>query len=269
VDTSEQPPSAAESGGSSAADPAADPGSFERALRARFDALPERQRTAILDKHRDWNIDHEWWSSVYAEFIGRMDKQGVYVNDDDIHFSGFWSQGDGASFSGAIDDFAAFVAHHRLEFPNLVWVREEGGLSGAFRVSLWRSYYVHSGGMQTDDWPHITGSDCWAGPSDDMPLLIRLATEHRVGLAEKELEEFESTFLQLMRDAADELYSELEKEYEDLTSDESVLDSLIASLAIEDDITEYEEQNRDDDDSHEDDDPDQRSSAAQADACAH
>jgi hypothetical protein len=198
-----------------------------------------------------------------------MSAQGVRVDDDDIRFSGFWSQGDGASFDGHIDDFPAFMAHHKLELPNLVWVCEEGGTSSSFHVAQRSSFYAHSGGMQTEGWPCVMDLSYWHNLDGRTPPLIRLATEHRVALAEKELEEFESTFLQLMRSAADELYHELEEEYEDLTSDESVLDSLIVDLAIEDDITEYEEQNRDDDDSHEDDDPDQRSSAAQADACAH
>jgi hypothetical protein len=55
-------------------------------------------------KARDWYIesmDYEWWGSVYEMAIEDGKEKGFYI--DKINFSGFYSQGDGASWSGFVD----------------------------------------------------------------------------------------------------------------------------------------------------------------------
>lgn len=44
---------------------------------------------------------HDWHESVYDDFIRICDIIGFDVSSRDIQFSGFWSQGDGASFTGS------------------------------------------------------------------------------------------------------------------------------------------------------------------------
>ena len=56
------------------------------------------------DRVRDWYIEgmnYEWWDSVYEMAIEDGKEKGFYI--DKINFSGFWSQGDGASWSGFVD----------------------------------------------------------------------------------------------------------------------------------------------------------------------
>jgi len=53
---------------------------------------------------RDWYIegmDYEWWQGVYDMSIEDGKEKGFYI--DKIAFSGFCSQGDGASWSGFVD----------------------------------------------------------------------------------------------------------------------------------------------------------------------
>jgi hypothetical protein len=53
---------------------------------------------------RDWYIegmDYEWWQGVYDMAIEDGKEKGFYI--DKIAFSGFHSQGDGASWSGFVD----------------------------------------------------------------------------------------------------------------------------------------------------------------------
>jgi hypothetical protein len=53
---------------------------------------------------RDWYIegmDYEWWQGVYDMAIEDGKEKGFYI--DKIAFSGFCSQGDGASWSGFVD----------------------------------------------------------------------------------------------------------------------------------------------------------------------
>ena len=53
---------------------------------------------------RDWYIegmDYEWWEGVYEMAKEDGKEKGFYI--DKINFSGFCSQGDGASWSGFVD----------------------------------------------------------------------------------------------------------------------------------------------------------------------
>lgn len=44
---------------------------------------------------------HDWHESVYDDFVQICEIIGFDVSSRDIQFSGFWSQGDGASFTGS------------------------------------------------------------------------------------------------------------------------------------------------------------------------
>jgi hypothetical protein len=55
-------------------------------------------------KARDWYIegmDYEWWEGVHEMAKEDGKEKGFYI--DKINFSGFYSQGDGASWSGFVD----------------------------------------------------------------------------------------------------------------------------------------------------------------------
>lgn len=43
--------------------------------------------------------DNLWYEPVFEDFIERAASYGLEVDEDNIQFSGFWSQGDGASFT--------------------------------------------------------------------------------------------------------------------------------------------------------------------------
>lgn len=57
-------------------------------------------KAAALDKYRDWDVrnDLEWWDCVYEDAKRMASLIGIRI--DEIWFSGFWNQGDGASFIG-------------------------------------------------------------------------------------------------------------------------------------------------------------------------
>ena len=55
-------------------------------------------------KARDWyleSMDYEWWDSTYEMAVEDGKEKGFYI--DKIYFSGFHSQGDGASWVGQVD----------------------------------------------------------------------------------------------------------------------------------------------------------------------
>ena len=66
-----------------------------------IDELKELSPKAY-EKAYDWwreGLDYRWWDFVYEGFHRICDILGITVKD--IQFSGFWSQGDGARFTGS------------------------------------------------------------------------------------------------------------------------------------------------------------------------
>jgi len=74
-----------------------------------FSALSPRARQRALDKCRDVDVEYDWWDGVYEDAACRAALLGINIDTyppksgrvgPTIYFSGFWSQGDGASFVG-------------------------------------------------------------------------------------------------------------------------------------------------------------------------
>jgi hypothetical protein len=63
-------------------------------LREQFPEVYKR----VIEKHADINVDHAWYDCIEYDYTEQLEKIGFY--DLKIQFSGFYSQGDGASFSG-------------------------------------------------------------------------------------------------------------------------------------------------------------------------
>ncbi len=87
----------------------------------KFTELSEDQQDHVVDKLSDINVHHSWYESTYDYYHAKLETLGFY--DIKFEFSGFWSQGDGASFT----------AKHK-------------------RGTIYKSSrYSHSGTMQCDD----------------------------------------------------------------------------------------------------------------------
>jgi hypothetical protein len=63
-----------------------------------YDELTEEQKLKVLEKLSDINVDWEYWhEGVTDDFKHVLELLGY--SDIETFFTGFWSQGDGASFS--------------------------------------------------------------------------------------------------------------------------------------------------------------------------
>lgn len=68
---------------------------------AKFNELTKEQQTKVLDKLRDLNTDHDWYEGTLNEI--KLDLETLGFKNIAINFTGFASQGDGASFTGDFD----------------------------------------------------------------------------------------------------------------------------------------------------------------------
>lgn len=245
MDASQQPCGPAESGAGSSEHPVEDP-SLKR-----WERQPEHVKEKILEKYRDWNValGYDWFDSVYECFIEKMKERGIDVENNEIFFSGFWSQGDGASFVGHLSSWELFIRTHELEkhYPKFceAWKLYSTGTStleiaATFSTGC-RGSYAHSGTMFSS-WDYDLIND-----TDEDNVLTHAAVEQIIDEALGEIGTLENHLLEIFRGHADDLYNDLKSEYEYLTSDEAVLEALHANDELDKALNDYYEENDDED----------------------
>lgn len=183
-----------------------------------FTELSDEAKENARNWWREHGLDYEWWDCIDddAKTIGAV----LGIDIDRIYFSGFWSQGDGASFEGnysyrkgwrkalrkvvggsdlkeleAIGE-ALQDAQRRASFQITASTRQ----SGHHMCNMY--VFVELGDPPCgDDWPTL--GDCpqlWEDPVEEA-----------------------------LQDFAHWIYRSLEREYEWLNSDEQVDEALIAN----------------------------------------
>ena len=192
----------------------------------RFNALTARQRDEILCKHRHWNVEHtEWWDVVYDHFKHDMSAIGIEV--ERMYFSGFSSQGDGACFDGRVFSWEDFLKSIGYEDPALIALAEQSWL---FRVKHSGHYYHEN---CTSFYPDMANPDDYYESEIDefvehhSPYKTDIQNAAFVAILQGyDFDSLQDEFVEEFKRRMRSLYNRLEVEYDDLTSDESVLASL-------------------------------------------
>lgn len=223
---------------------------------------------ALIEEHRYWNVDHgsDWYECTFEDFIEVASAFGIEVTKEDISFSGFSSQGDGASFEfGSTDANKVILAALEVEeskpfgeeptgyaaefaalgkllldaFSPWVLTCPEGREAAeAFRFWARRNshQYCHSGTVTVDtEWEELWDStNLIAPPPFFEALSARIYTPgDRPG----------NPCVSLQKDIDDQverianaLYRTLKEGHDYLTSDEAVWESLEANeITVEED----------------------------------
>ncbi len=204
-----------------------------------YDEWDEATRKVILDKHRNINVgDHDWWMSTYEMWADKLEEMGYDVKETqyrderkydpetkkwgktgnkkaytayNIQFSGFWSQGDGASYTGEIDVQKWIKTQEPVKYARILKLLEAGCIDvQRSEITRHNHRYVHERSTSVN----IE----WNLPNYENYPKIE-------AMLQKLEEDIQEQHIQLNR----EIYWDLEKTYEGLTSDESVADTLIAN----------------------------------------
>ena len=195
---------------------------------------PEAQENA-LENNRDINVDYDGWEDGVTEEF-KEDMREIGIDDIEISFSGFYSQGDGASFTSEdIDTRKLFNAAgiksndalnmeiddersrgENKDFYDLLDTMEDVGQlernrikPEEIRVTIERtdSRHVHFNTVRAN-------VEIWDEPD---------GWEEPYGFTE----ELEDKVTEYVRGLCKDLYRKLEAEYDNLTSDESVKSTII------------------------------------------
>jgi len=173
--------------------------------------------------------NYVWWDDIYDN--AKHDALAKGFRIDEINFSGFYSQGDGASWQGIVD-IAEWLTLNRADDVNaliLLELVEDGWLSNQIGVSSRSNRYAHSNTMD------ISGYG-WTEPDDDDVITKGMLKGAKVidlfeSIGGNYLDALFDDVLESARDYANDIYDQLQKEYEWLCSEE-----VIAELC---DVNEY------------------------------
>jgi hypothetical protein len=183
----------------------------------RVDELKPDVRQRVVNEHRLINLNHDWYDAVYDDFTVIAEILGVSLNIGEPKFSGFSSQGDGASFTGTwsyntqwhkqltdhapadtdLHEIGAALEGIALDYDATAWVRLD-------RTRF--THYVHEKTVT------ITESECVTSGGDVAFLPV----------------DAEEQILYQLRRLMQWLYQQLQNEYDYLTSDEAIIETLTA-----------------------------------------
>ncbi len=112
----------------------------------KFTELPDNLKQKVLQKHWTININHEWWDLTVDNLEKQLEEDFGFSNVK-ISFSGFASQGDGASFTGELIDLKQFLEKTGIN-PTIHFRRGTSNYSHERTVSIDFEYLEN----EIEDW---------------------------------------------------------------------------------------------------------------------
>ena len=181
-------------------------------------------------------MDYEWWEGVYEMAIADGYELGFCI--DKIYFSGFWSQGDGASWVGQVDVRQWLETNVPDSIGISAWCQliQEDVVTKHMKVDQISSHYSHENTMRFGE--IVDDTECY---EDDfvlsLPSIFKgMSIANLFDIIEcdadcqfKNIEQIESAIEESCKDYARDIYQKLREEYEYLCSDEMMLDHFNAN----------------------------------------
>ena len=161
----------------------------------------ELSDTAKDAARRHFDPNGDWHECVIEQFKEEMKELGVTV--EDTYYSGFWSQGDGASWKGSVDMPAYLLRAHPDDLKRmcLLQVIEEGHITNQVVIGCGYSNYVHDGTMTATADLSVPCDEVFAKPSVFMGTNVQERLE-ALGWTEQELDVLLQAVLEWARSKA-------------------------------------------------------------------
>jgi hypothetical protein len=190
-------------------------------------------------KAREWYIegmDYEWWEGTYEMVIEDGKSEGFYI--DKIFFSGFHSQGDGASWTGQVDVRQWLEVNEDDSIGLSAWCQliQEDVVSKHVKVEANNAHYCHESTMAfqdvQDDTYDVNDEHEMVLPSIFKGMQVQhlfdiIATDPDCRY--KGVDDITQAITESGKDYARDIYQRLKEEYEYLCSDEMMIDHFDAN----------------------------------------
>jgi hypothetical protein len=184
-----------------------------------YNELPDSAKD-VARRHyiENWIYD-DWYDYIYEDAKEEGASKGFQI--EDIAFSGFWSQGDGAMWIGDVE-LPEFITHFLPESIGRecwLWLMQDGWLEDRINVYRTSHHYSHSNCMGVtsittvgNDEEDVLRAECIlkGAPIDTLYNLIVADTACPI----KGIEDLEEFVLEKAREYADMIYHRLRDGYE-------------------------------------------------------
>jgi len=202
-----------------------------------FEELSDEAKEKALDAMRDINTDRSGWDEpITTDFENEMGEFGL--DNVKISYSGFYSQGDGASFTGNVIDAKTFMAK-ALDMKDTEWIDMSNDENPEDEGSRLRADLLDIGfdtrEKLTPDNFYIEIVRTSNRHSHENTIEGKVSIEDIPESIEDEIpsqaieNEIQGKVTNWARAKSKELYRNLERYYDDLTSDEEVKGTIIAN----------------------------------------
>jgi hypothetical protein len=191
-----------------------------------FDELTDEAKEKARAWYRNGAFDHDWYDCVYEDFESVCKILGVRLDTRAVHlwgggtrrkpciwFSGFWSQGDGASYDGRYSHAKAAPRKIREHAPK---DEELHRIADALQAIQRRNFF------------QLHAVTTHRGRADH-ELSMAISVERDSPVSQEMTADAEDAVIEALRDLARWLYRQLEREYEYLTSDPVVDEAILAN----------------------------------------
>jgi hypothetical protein len=174
-----------------------------------FEELSATAKEVAIENNRDINTHFDWYEPIFDDFKETAEEQGFHVGN--IYFSGFWSQGDGAMFEYVNDGdilLEQFIDTLDLSPMRKNWLRTQAIVSCK---GVHRGHYYHENCCS-----HSVYFEPNFGWNENFSNWITSFAD-----------QFEEFVVDKYKSLCGELYRDLNKYHDELTSDEYVAQALI------------------------------------------
>ena len=177
----------------------------------KFDELSESAKQKAIEDYRQEGFDYDWYDAVYedAKQIGKI----LGIEIDNIYFSGFSNQGDGACFEGKyayIKGSAKEIKDHAPQDEELHRIARE------LQKLQKKNFYSLSATVKQSG--HYSHEYC-----TEINVYDNLNSYGDVTI------ETEKALSELLRDFMRWIYKQLEQDWDYLSSDEQIIETIQAN----------------------------------------
>jgi uncharacterized coiled-coil protein SlyX len=179
----------------------------------------EKLKEEVLQKYGDINVDFDrWYDGVYEKWIEELKNYGF--EDVKIYFSGFWTQGDGACFISKVN-IVNFISAFKDEIIkelnitekqlNLIIKLQENYDFLTYKIKQFDTHYYHEYTIKADYEYYL------------YPFQYH---EKLYNFLEKTVYQLQDFITEKARFYSRKIYRDLENEYDYLTSENAILETL-------------------------------------------
>jgi hypothetical protein len=190
-----------------------------------FNQLDKAAKAKALTTYRDLNIGFDWWDDEFEDFMQLCAYMGIAVIKESIKFRSFYSQGDGSGFSALVDIPKLVTAIANQSWKDYAPMQEfDFDVPQVDR----RVMALVAGGLLPGE-PQIIGRSRQYGVVTNLGITEVIKDGKTHDNIFEELDKLEEWLRSVAEILNRYLYQSLEKQYDFLTSDTAIKESLLTN----------------------------------------